>query len=226
VDTVVESITPVNAELEPTSGHVADDGQIVVIRPQVVENVGHVLGNMFQRIYHLVERTRDGDVVMAADLESNLRRLEDFLQLFMDYVSPLSLTLQSVPLADVAQSLAQQIGDAVGGAVTIETAGPTDARLLVDAGRLARAFDLLRLQLCPEARSDEGIQLQTTARPGARLLTLEVTIPSGCLVGRSSASEIQWSVAEKLLEIHGGALQQSSTESGEVLWEIMLPLQC
>lgn len=226
MDTAVESITPVNAEPEPTRGRGADDGQIVEIRPQVVESVGHVLGNMFQRIYHLVERTREGDVVMAADLEGNLRRLEDFLQLFIDYVSPLSLSLQYVPLADVVQSLAQQIGDAVGYPVKVETEGPRDGRLLVDAGRLARAFGLLRLQLRPEAGCDGALQVKTTARPSARSLTLVVTIPSGCLLGRSSTSEIEWSVAEKLLEIHGGTLQQSPTVSGEVLWEIMLPLQC
>ena len=62
----------------------ADDDRIVVVRPQVIDNVGHVLGNMFQRIYHLVERTREHDLVTAADLESSTRRLEDFLQLLMD----------------------------------------------------------------------------------------------------------------------------------------------
>jgi hypothetical protein len=146
--------------------------------------------------------------------------------LFIDYVSPLSLSLQYVPLADVVQSLSQQIGDAVGSPVKVETEGPRDGRLLVDAGRLARAFGLLRLQLRPEAGCGEAVQVKTTARPSARSLTLVVNIPSGCLLGRSSTSEIEWSVAEKLLEIHGGTLQQSPTVSGEVLWEIMLPLQC
>ena len=97
METAVESIVPAKAEAEVNS----DDGQIVVIRPQVVENVGHVLGNMFQRIYHLVERTREGDVAMAADLDGSIRRLEAFLQLLMDYVSPLSLSVQGRVVGDV-----------------------------------------------------------------------------------------------------------------------------
>jgi hypothetical protein len=32
-------------------------------------------------------------------------------------------------------------------------------------------------------------------------------------------------VAEKFLEVHGGSIQQQSTSTGEVLWEIVLPLQ-
>jgi hypothetical protein len=218
-------IIPANAEPEPPGGHVADDGQIVVIRPQVVENVGHVLGNMFQRIYHLVERTRESDVVTAADLESSTRRLEGFLQLFMDYVSPLPLSLQYVSATDVAQSLARQLGDALSCAVKIDAKVPLDGRLLVDAGRLVRAFGLLRLQVRSEAGRSDAIQIKATARTGGRSLTLVAVLPGSYVSGRSSESEIQWSVAEKLLEIHGGALQQSSTASGEVLWQIMLPLQ-
>ena len=110
METAVEPIVPAKADDEVNS----DDGQIVVIRPRVVENVGHVLGNMFQRIYHLVERTRGGDIVVAVDLDSNIRRLEAFLQLLMDYVSPLTLSVQDVPLDDVVQSVARQVGDAVG----------------------------------------------------------------------------------------------------------------
>ena len=221
VETTVEPSGPVVAEDELDG----DDGQIVVVRSQVVENVGHVLGNMFQRIYHLVDGIRADNAATATDLDHNIRRLEAFLQLLMDYVSPVSLSLQGVSLGDVAQSLAQMVGDAVGRPVTIE-GGPAEGRLLADAGRLARAFGLLRLQLRPEPECTQGIQLKVATQPGAQLLTLVLVIPRGCVLERSSESEVQWAVAEKLVEIHGGALQQSATASGGVVWEIMLPLQC
>ena len=161
METAVESIVPAKAEAEINS----DDGQIVLIRPRVVENVGHVLGNMFQRIYHLIERTREGDVAMAADLDTSMRRLEAFLQLLMDYVSPVSLRVQDVSLADVVESVARQVGNAVGHPVTIESAVPADRLVLADAGRLARAFDLLRLRLCPQPGCEGFSQYQGTVVP-------------------------------------------------------------
>jgi len=222
VETAVESIAPVKDEEEVNR----DDGQIVLIRPRVVENVGHVLGNMFQRIYHLVERTREGDLGMGADLDSSIRRLEGFLQLLMDYVSPLSLSLEDVSAAEIAQSLARQVGDAIGRPVGIEGSVSADCRLLADAGRLARAFGLLRLQLRSDGEGDAVVRMKETTRTSVPSLTLEVMISRRCVLERSSEAEIQWSVAEKLLEIHGGMLQQSVAVSGDVLWEIMLPLHC
>lgn len=220
METAVESSAPVAAE-EMCSG---DDGQIVVVRPRVVDTVGHVLGNMFQRIYHLVDRTREGDVAVGADLDGSIRRLESFLQLLMDYVSPLTLSVQEVTLADVAESLAQQLGAAAGHAVRVGSAGLAQGRLLADAGRVTRAFSLLCSQVRP-APAPAAIHLTATAASATRSFTLVVSIPRGCLFERSSESEIRWAVAEKLLEMHGGMLQQSSTVSGETLWEIMLPLQ-
>lgn len=219
--TAVESSAVAKAESE-ISG---DDGQIVVLQPHVVENAGHVLGNMFQRIYHLVERTHAGDVAMAVDLDSSIRRLEAFLQLLMDYVAPLSLSVQEVLSSDVVQSMAQQVDNAVGQPVTIEGEGPADGRLLVDAGRLARAFGLLRLRLRRQPGCEEAIRIKIARRTDVASLALTIVIPGGCVLESSSESEIQWAVAEKLLEIHGGMLEQSPTASGGVLWEIMLPLQ-
>jgi hypothetical protein len=50
-------------------------------------------------------------------------------------------------------------------------------------------------------------------------------VPPYLLSRRSLATEMQWTVAEKVLERHGGALTQGSAVPGEVLWEIVLPLQ-
>jgi signal transduction histidine kinase len=221
VETVAESVPSTQAEDVVTG----DDGQIVVVRPRVLDDVGHVLGNMFQRIFHLVERTGDRDTVIAADLESSLRRLEAFLQLLMDYVSPLSLSLQPVSLSDVAQSLAQQISAASGRPVTLTGSVPADAQFLGDAGRLSQAFGLLALQLRAAAGGNEAIEIRAATNSPSRVLALAVSLPPACIVERSSECEIQWSLAEKLLDIHGGVLRQGSTRAGGVLWEIMLPLQ-
>jgi hypothetical protein len=159
------------------------------------------------------------------ELEVSTRRLEEFLQLVMDYVSPLSLSLQRVTGAEAAQSLARQLSDTMGCPVTIDAKLPNDGQLLVDPGRLARAFRLLAAQLIAGAGAGQRLTLYAVARQGSRSLTLTVTIPSPWVSARSSEAEVQWSVAEKLLEINGGSVQQKMTPSGDVLWEIALPFQ-
>src|SRR5439155_11168734 len=97
-----------------------NDGRMIIVRPQVVDNVWHVLGNFFQQIYHLAAETRAGDSTAGTQLENSVRHLEDFLQLVLDYFSPPALALQYVPCTEVAQSLARRLSDSVGGPVKIE----------------------------------------------------------------------------------------------------------
>ena len=209
----------------PSGG--GDEGQIVVIRPRVVEDVGHVLGNLFQRIYHLIGQARnpDGGAVAIDQLEASTRRLEDFLQLVIDYVSPLYPALQYVAATDAAQSLARQISDAVGCPVRVDARLSVEGQLLVDPGRLARSFGLLAMQLRAHPSADESIEVRAVARPPGRSLTLTARLPVRWLPARTTEAEIQWAVAEKFLETHGGTLEEKPAASGEVLWEIVLPLQ-
>ena len=217
------------ASTESHDGARADEagsgGQIVVVRPQVVENIGHVLGNLFQRIYHLVDRASETDATTAGDLGATVHRLEDFLQLVMDYVSPHSPALQYVLATEVVQSLARQLSDRVGCAVRVDAKVAAQVRLLVDAGRLARGFALLASQLHGAETSSEVIELKAVARPAGRSMTVYVKIPRRFVSPWTSESEMRWSVAEKLLDMHGGALQCTSLASGEVSWEISVPLQ-
>ena len=200
-----------------------DEDRIVLVRPAVVEHVEHVFGNLFQRIYHLAEQARR-DAATAELLSGSIRQLEDFLQLVMDYFSPLPLTLQFVPAIEVAQSLAREISDVVGCPVRID-GRHCSGRLLVDPGRLGRAFGLLTAQLGQAGDGQGPLEISTAVRPSPHWIVLSMRVPPQLLSRRSPATEMQWTVAEKVLESHGGALTQGSAVSGEVLWEIALPLQ-
>ena len=208
-----------------TEGGVDGDAQIILVRPRIVETVGHVLGNVFQRMYHLINQTRDTNSGAAADLEGSTRALEDFLQLALDYFSPIVLALQYVPGVEVAQSLARQLSETVGCPVKIDVKLLADGQLLIDPGRLARTFGLIASQLRADVGSPAAIELRATARPPGRSLTLSVVVPHGLAVPPSSQAEMRWAVAEKFIELHGGALRHTSKPSGEILWEIVLPLQ-
>lgn len=200
-----------------------DEDQIIVVRPVVVEHVGHVFGNLFQRIYHLTDQVRERDAAAAEALGPSIRQLEDFLQLVMDYFSPLPLSLQYVPGIDIAQSLAREISDTIGCSVKIDGKG-SSGRLLVDPGRLARAFALLASHLCHVGPAAAPLELKTALRQSNRSMVLSVRLPAEVLSKRTPQSEMQWTVAEKVLESHGGALAQHSLPSGEMAWEIVLPL--
>ncbi|MFI5396447.1 MAG: hypothetical protein ACHQ9S_13020 [Candidatus Binatia bacterium] len=202
-----------------------DEECIISVHPAVLEHVGHTFGNLFQRIYHLIEQLRRSDATGADHLGSSIGQLEAFLQLVIDYFSPLSLTLQRVCSADVAESLARQIGDMAGCSVKIEGKG-LGGNLLADPGELARAFGLLAKQLVREnVDPNELIQLSASERRSGRSLVLQVDVQGRVDSRRSSEAEMQWAVAQKILETHGGTLQQHAKTSGETSWEIALPLQ-
>lgn len=209
---------------KPDGTQTGDEDRIVLVRPAVVEQVEHVFGNLFQRIYHLADQTSERDSATAELLSDSIRQLEDFLQLVMDYFSPLPLKLEFVPAIEVAQSLAREISDAVGCPVKIDGRN-CSGRLLVDPGRLVRAFALLTAQLGQAGDGQASLEIRTAVRPSTRSVVLNMSVPPYLLSRRSPATEMQWTVAEKVLESHGGALTQGSAVPGEVLWEIVLPLQ-
>jgi F420-0:gamma-glutamyl ligase len=216
---------PVVADPTERAVHSAEDGQIVVVHSQVVETVGHVLGNMFQRIYHLIDLAGTTDSTTAAALADSTRKLEDFLQLVIDYFSPATLALQHVPAADVAQGLALQMSDCAGCAVKVDAKLPEEGRLLADPGRLARSFALLASRLRDDSGGDQTLTVRVVGETSGRCVRLTATLPARLVAAESSESEVRWAVAQKLLETHGGTLRQQTMPSGEVLWEIALPLQ-
>lgn len=217
--------TAVRGLAESVAASPVEDGQIVVVRSHVVETVGHVLGNMFQRIYHLIDVASATDAVTAGALDGSTHRLEDFLQLVIDYFSPVSVVLQHIPAAEVAQGLARQVSDVTACAVKIDAKLPAEARVLADPGRLARSFALLASRLQVDAARESGLEVRVVGDITAASMRLTVTLPRRLVAPGSSESEIRWAVAEKLLETHGGSLRELSMPSGEVLWEIVLLLQ-
>lgn len=214
---------PMDAEKVAARGD--DEDRIIVVRPAVVDHIGHVFGNLFQRIYHLSDQVRERDASTAEMLSGSIRQLEGFLQLVMDYFSPLPLTLEYVPANEVGQSLAREISETVGCPVTIEGSRHLSGRLLVDPGRMVRVFGLLAAHLRAGTGAPRPLALTTGLRPSEHSLVFSIRIPPDLLCGASPMTEMQWTVAEKVFESHGGALRQVAVSTGETSWEIELPLQ-
>lgn len=221
VQAAVRSASGAAGELHP----VAAEEHVVVIRGDVLDTVGHVLGNLFQRLYHLVDRVSESDGLTADELRGNAGRLENVLQLFLDYVSPVAPSLQAVAFLDVAQSLSQRFNEASGGRLRVQLSVPASGSVLVDPGRLARAFDLLaaRVQLRPGLEAVEPIRVELNATP--RWLEVRVGLLPDYVAARSSEVELRWALAEKLIDLHGGTLTDLTQAAGEMQWLITLPLQ-
>lgn len=212
-------------EETPPDGPATGDGQVVVVRPEVLDTVGHVFGNVFQRLYHLIDRVGETDALTAEELRGSTGRLEGFLQLLMDYISPAVPSLQYVTYTDVAQSFARGLSDAFGGRVRVHVNAPPGGELLVDPARLTRAFDLLSSQLQGRSGVDTNQTVMVSLQAAPRWVRLSVTLAADMLGANGSDAEMRWAVAAKLIEIHGGTLAQRTTHLGEPEWEITLPLQ-
>ncbi len=202
-------------------GKAQDDGQLVVVRPEVVETAGHVLGNLFQRLYHSIDQVRGGDSGLATDLTATSRQLEECLQLLIDYVAPLPPALQKVPARDTVQSLARHFEDALRCSVHLDEGLDPRIDLLVDVARLSRAFDLLVGRA--EGVAPVGAAVHALAAAGT--LTVTASLQAHGRLAHSSLSDLRWAVVEKLFEIHGGSVREEPGASGDIRWTILLPLQ-
>lgn len=194
-------------------------GQLVIVRPRVVENADHVLGNLFQRLYHGVERARALDGALADDLAASMHEVEDCLQLLLDYVAPFAPALEAVPVPEILASLRQRVGERLGCDV-VSDAGP-EGTVMVDPGRLGRAFAQMVLRLVPASASSTPARLTATVQGESVVLT--VHLPEVTLAPRTSMNELRWAVADKLIEIHAGALDERAAAGGEVQWNVSLP---
>lgn len=201
-----------------------DDGQLVVVLPEVLETAGHVLGNLFQRLYHSIDSVQAEDAPLATELRATSCQLEECLQLLIDYVAPLPPELQAVPATDIAQSLVRHLEDTLARPVSVSRRLEAATDVMVDVARISRAFDLLagRVQGAT-AGTIAAAHLSALATPGT--LALSVSLRAQQPVARDSLSELRWAVVEKLFDIHGGSIREDAGDSGEIEWSILLPLQ-
>jgi hypothetical protein len=213
-------------EMPPPDFHAKpqDDGQLVVVLPEVLETAGHVLGNLFQRLYHSIEQVRDSGSSFAEDLTATGRQLEECLQLLIDYVAPLPPSLQTVPAVDIVRSLARHLEDSLSRPVNLTGRLDPGIEVMVDVARVSRAFDLLAGRARGAAPgSIAAANLAAAAASGT--LSLSVSLQAHSPLARDSLSELRWAVVEKLYEIHGGSICEEPGESGDIKWNILLPLQ-
>jgi hypothetical protein len=116
--------------------------RLVAVRPEVLSDVEHAVGNLLQRMHHVARTARSGADLQGDRLQGALEDLEGLLELLFDYVSPVDIQVRPTDAQRVAESLAAQLR--AHGAGEIALGAPAAAvQILADGRVLGRAFQLL-----------------------------------------------------------------------------------
>jgi hypothetical protein len=213
-ETSVGEAVSLSAERRVASEH------LVSVHPDVLRDAEHTLGNLFQRIYHATRLHREGLGPQADRLSAAVEDLEAVVQLIFDYVSPVDLELRAIPLSRIVESLGSAISARTKGKVLLGEC-PV-APVLADSRHLRRCFQLLG-RAC-ESDWAQADQVAVTVRHDAaaeqaELLITSTRAPAG---NGSRADSLLWAVAARLIDLHGGALDHTPSETMNV-WLIALP---
>lgn len=205
-----------------TSGDPTQTEQLVAVRPDVLGDAEHALGNLFQRVYHVTRLTREGLGAHADRLTEALENIEQLLELVFDYVSPVEIDLRPVGAPKVLESLVAQLRNHRG-AAELPTGDCPALRVLVDPRVVSRSFQLVARALGRDweragdlalevAHDEEGERIQFTVRAG---------VGEGGLA--AADANLAFAVAGRLIDLQGGELQVSTSE-GALVCSIALPV--
>ncbi len=210
-------------------GEFAPSELLAPLRMDVVDAIGHVLGNLFQRMQHLADRTAETDSLLGEEIRGAVGRLDEFLRVVLDYLSLRAIQPMALPLRTAMDALVQRLRMVLGTRARLDVQCGFDAMLDLDPGLLALGFDSLMKSLAPPRVAANPAVVRVTAYvagtsgavgPSPRAI-IDVTLAPG-LVSLSAEADVHRAVAQRVIELHGGTLESRRLPSGEVLWEIHL----
>lgn len=193
--------------------------QLVALRPDVLNDVEHAVGNLLQRMHHVARAARNELGAPGERLQATLEELEHLLELFFDYVSPVSLELRATPTARVAESLAVQLR---GHGATVTVAASSAPAVLADPRTLSRSFALLAQA---GAAGWDGATLTVAAADDGSGERVELQVCGAVPPAAASAAAqgvLATAVARRLIELHGGELRERP--SAACVCAVVLPV--
>jgi hypothetical protein len=215
----------------------ADGGTLVVVEDAVLTEISHELGNLFHKLYHWSDYFRSGVPPAATDssaadmLERTIRNLEDFLKVAFQYFSPIQLNTVHLTVDDLLAGFLSQLSGYANG-MPVEVSRPVawdGAHVLVDLQYISQAFQIAarRITQQPGPHATLHVHVGRGLRGNVPGVELDLAIDrpgdqSGLF--RGSQAGIEWAVADRLFEQHGGELEERQTESGTRHLVLFLPL--
>lgn len=217
---------------EVAAGRLAESagGSLVRVDQEVVHDLSHELGNYFHKLYYWTDCIRTGATDASPDgppaevLESTLHRLQAFLNLALEYFQPVEPRLVTMRGGDVArafESLLRGENPQATVAVTCDDAAAA-APVAIDTTRLSTGLRTVARLLGGGA----GTSLNVTADVARDelVLTLDAAGSSPDAAARRAQKVVEWAVAARMVELHGGRLTTSEERPGEARCTFTLPL--
>lgn len=187
---------------------------LVTVDPDVLRDVDHALGNLFQKIRN-ASRLSGQALGPEADrlLKTAVRDIERVVELMLEYVSPADVELRPIPLGRIAESLLAQVRGCRSGEVAL--ASCPEVSVLADSRRLRRCFELLGIIYKRHWAGADQVAISVYHDEAAEQVELRVACSSAADGNESSADSVVWALAGRLIDLHGGTLRPVPTASGK-----------
>ena len=204
-----------------------------VAEERVLAEIAHELGNFFHKLYYWAEflqekRADHGSEATAAQmLTQTVGGLEEFLKGTLDYFRPLKLSPVQMPLADIVAGMIVQLRAQLHGwPVRVSDAGGWDQRsVLIDPARFPAVFLAVGRRLTERAPAGTGVHVGLEARSDGIEAAFHVEGRFGTPGFQTAASCVEWALAERIVDLHRGRLQQRELPDGPPALVLFLPFQ-
>lgn len=210
-------------------------GVLLRVDEAVVHDLSHELGNYFHKLFYWTDCIRSGVTDAEAGqsptdaLDDALHRLQSFLNLALVYFEPAvphPVTMRGTDVTKAFEALLRT--ENPGAAVETECSpAAAEASLQIDTARLSTGFRTIAHLLGAGAGTAFRLEADVVAagRKKDRLrIALGATGGSAEAAARRAQRVVEWAVAARMLELHGGGLETNEQRPGPVRCVLTLPL--
>lgn len=215
-----------------------EQGSLVVVQERVLAEISHELGNFFHKLYYWSDYIKtDGDGAKKGDstaghmLERTIANLEEFLKVTLQYFYPITLNFTKITVGELLDGFMTHLSAHLNGnSVRVERDDIAEpSSILVDAARISQAFRIALHHVHKDLKA--GGSLTVAMGRGSRRefagleirLAVEPQTPASPLF-RDAEAGVEWAVAQKLIELHGGEIVERYDSNGQKVVMIFLPL--
>jgi hypothetical protein len=199
-----------NASADPNGNE-----HLVPVADEVLSDLRHSLGNYFHKLYYWADYLKSGaddlgpDVAPADMLDRTLQNLESFLRIALEYFRQHQLSCVTLNGEELGRTVASVLrsSQADRGEV-VARPGVERWRVAVDPSIFSEALGIAAKQI-RFASGDESTILEASVEPApTERLRLELRLArANGSRARRDLGLIEWAVAGRLLEAHGGSLE-------------------
>jgi hypothetical protein len=204
-----------------------------VAEERVLAEIAHELGNFFHKLYYwaefLQEKRADhsSEATAAQMLTQTVGGLEEFLKGTLDYFRPLKLSPVQMPLAEIVAGMVVQLRAQLHGwPVRVSDQGGWEQRaVLIDPAKLPAVFLAVGRRLTERAPAGTGVHVGLESSSDGIEAVFSVEGRFGTPGFQTAASCVEWALAERIVALHGGRLQQRDLPDGSPVLVLFLPFQ-